>query len=198
MSPLPLPALLNSLPIGLPAGITVAEHLLHVVSDPASLKHVVAAAQLQQQQQQQLLQQQQPAGTAGEQQQQQVDLDRELSQHAAAQRVPAHLQSAAAATAASLAVGGLVGTASGFNRDATLSPKPSWMQRWTGGGGQQQQQFQSVTSQQMTNTQPLSPKPSWYHRISAIKPLKGGRGSAAAGRPTAITAVAAAAGRDSL
>lgn len=183
-----------------PAGITVAEHLLHVVSDPASLKHVVAAAQLQQQQQQQLLlaqQQQLPPGTAAaSEQQQQVDLDRELSQHAAAQRVPAHLQSAAAATAASLAVGGLAGTASGFNKDSTLSPKPSWMQRWTGGGSQQQQQqqFHSVMSQQMTNTQPLSPKPSWYHRISAIKPLKGGRGStAASGRPTAITAVAAGA-----
>lgn len=175
------------------------------MSDPASLKHVVAAAQ-QQQHQQLLLQQQQLQQLTGlpspilEQQEQQDNLRRELSQHAAQQQVPPHLQSAAAATAASLAVDGLVGASAGL-KDSTLSPKPSWLQRLTGGGGsmqhnqqhsqqlpqmseQQQQQhtssdqqhFYSIMSQQLTsNPQPLSPKPSWYHRISAIKPLKGGR-----------------------
>jgi hypothetical protein len=178
--------------------------LLHVVSDPASLKHVVAAAQQQQQQYAAL-----PAADAA---QQQLDLSRELSQHAAAQQIPPHLQGAAAATAASLAVNGLVGGSNpGYgaviheNRDGSiLSPRPSWFQRLTGGGAaavgqQQQQQFSSAVSHQMTNHQPLSPKPSWYHRISAIKPLKGGRNTAAArlaaanGGPAAAAAAVAAA-----
>jgi hypothetical protein len=176
-------------------GITVAEHLLHVVSDPASLQHVLAAVQQQQQQLAAL-----PAPDGGyQQQQQQADLTRELSQHAAAQQIPPHMQGAAAAAAASLMGGGMGASSAGGappgfrDAGAPLSPRPSWFQRLTGGGGQQQQQFSSMLSQQVTNHQPLSPKPSWYHRISAIKPLKGGR-SAAAARPAAGGAAAAAGG----
>jgi hypothetical protein len=187
----------------IPAGITVAEHLLHVVSDPASLKHVVAAAQ-QQQQQQQAQSLALPGPAPGTTPQQQLDLTRELSQHAAQQQIPPHLQGAAAAAAASLAVGGLAGApngsagfTSGSKRDHAVSPRPSWIQRLTGGGGggnQQQQQFSmGMISQQMTNQQPLSPKPSWYHRISAIKPLKGGRTTATTFQPGPIAAMAAAA-----
>jgi hypothetical protein len=188
----------------LTTGITVAEHLLHVVSDPASLQHVLAAVQ-QQQQQQQLAALPAPDGYQ-QQQQQQADLTRELSQHAAAQQIPPHMQGAAAAAAASLmSGGGGIGAASsagggpaGFRDGAApLSPRPSWFQRLTGGGGhqqQQQQQFSSMLSQQVTNHQPLSPKPSWYHRISAIKPLKGGRSTAAARAAGGAAAYPVAAG----
>lgn len=182
-----------------------------MVSDPASLKHVVAAAQQQQQYHHHVPQLAAlPApGDAAIQQQQQRDLDlhRELSQHAAQQQIPPHLQGAAASLAISglVAGGGSAAAASaGFsnsnnNRDAALSPEPSWMQRLTGGsfGGhhhQQQQQYSVGLSHQMTNQQPLSPKPSWYHRISAIKPLKGGQGRQPS-RPASTAAAAAAAAR---